>query len=308
MAKSKKRPESAVTVTLYSELAQYVQAFARGHLNLLILIGSPGLEKTQALRTALGPQACWIEGHATPFGIYRRLWEKRNWPVVIDDVDGLYASHDGLRLLKSLCQSEPVKKMSWHSDVPTLRREGIPRVFHTTSRVVIIANEWRTLDRNVAAVEDRGICLTFEPTPLEVHTRTGTWFWDQEIFDFLGERLHLFEDLSMRLYRHLWELKTAGIDWRAFALGRILSGRTLLVARLKANGIYSSEKERVEAFIAAGGGSRTSYFNHAKKLQPAVDPPRIVLSAKPPTAVNDTLLKHAPSVPPKQPRSRWEFN
>jgi hypothetical protein len=306
MAKSKKRPDSAVTVTLYSELRQYVQAFARGHLNLFILVGSPGIEKSQALRTALGRHACWIEGHATPFGIYRRLWEKRNRPVVIDDVDGLYASSDGLRLLKSVCQSEPVKTVSWHSDVPTPRREGIPRLFHTTSHVVIIANEWRTLDRNVAALEDRGICVTFEPTPLEVHTRTGAWFWDQEIFDFLGERLHLFTELSMRLYRQLWELKTAGIDWRAFALRRILSGRTLLVARLKASGNYSSEKERVEAFIAAGGGSRATFFNHSKRLRPAVNPPRIALTSKPPTSQSDTLLKHPPPSAPKRPR--WEFN
>ena len=91
MAKPKKRPDSAVTVTLYSELRQYVQAFARGHLNLFILVGSPGIEKSQALRTALGRHACWIEGHATPFGIYRRLREKRNRPVVIDDPPDLSA-------------------------------------------------------------------------------------------------------------------------------------------------------------------------------------------------------------------------
>jgi hypothetical protein len=308
MEKYKKRPDSAVTVTLYSELGQYVQAFAAGHLNLFILVGSPGIEKSRALRAAVGHDAFWIEGHATPFGIYRCLWHKRNRPVVIDDVDALYASRDGLRLLKSVCQSEPVKRVSWHSGAPILRREGIPRVFHTTSRVAIIANEWRTLDRNVAALEDRGICVTFEPTPLEVHTRTGAWFWDQEIFDFLGERLHLLGDLSMRLYRQLWELKTAGMDWRAFLLGRTLSGRTLLVARLKASAIYPSEKERVEAFIAAGGGSRATYFNHAKKLGPAVDPPRIILTSKPPTARNDAVLKPPPSVAVKRAPSRWGLN
>ena len=283
MAKSKNRPASAVVVTRYDELQRYVDAFAQGHLNLLILVGAPGLQKSQALRAAVGERACWVEGHATPFGIYRRLWETRNQPVVIDDVDGLYAARDGLRLLKSLCQTEPLKRVSWHSDVATLRRDRIPQTFQTTSRVIIIANEWKTLDRNVAAVEDRGICVSFEPSPLEIHTQTCTWFWDQEVFDFVGERLHLFAELSMRLYRQLWELKTAGIDWRAYALGRVLTGRTLLVAQLKADARYSSEKERVAAFIAAGGGSRATYFKHARKLQPAVATPSIALTAKPPT-------------------------
>ena len=145
---------------------------------------------------------------------------------MIDDVDGLYSSRDGLRLPKSLCQTEPLKTVSWHSDVPTLRREGIPHTFKTISHVAIIANEWRTLDKNVSAVEDRGICLLFEPTPLKIHAQTGSWFWDQEIFDFIGERLHLLPELSMRLYCQLWELKEAGINWRSFALQRSLSGTT----------------------------------------------------------------------------------
>jgi hypothetical protein len=33
-----------------------------------------------------------------------------------------------------------------------------------------------------------------------VHTRTAEWFWDQEIFDFLAERLHLLLEPSMRHY------------------------------------------------------------------------------------------------------------
>ena len=142
----------------------------------MVLVGSPGLQKSKGLRDAVGESASWIEGHATPFGIYRKLWENRNRPVVIDDVDGLYCQREGLRLLKCLCQTEALKRVSWHSEVPALRRERIPREFTTMSHVAIIANEWRTLDRNVAAVEDRGICILFEPSPLEVHVRTGAGF------------------------------------------------------------------------------------------------------------------------------------
>ncbi len=89
MSRPRRRPESAITVTRYEDLDQYLLAFAGGHLNLLILIGSPGLQKSKSIRDAVGRRACWIEGHATPFGIYRKLWEGRNRPVVIDDVDGL---------------------------------------------------------------------------------------------------------------------------------------------------------------------------------------------------------------------------
>ncbi len=284
-------PNNAITLARYAELDEYVRAFARGYLNLLLLVGPPGLQKSRSLKEAVGTRGVWIEGHATPFGIYRRLWESRNQAIVIDDVDALYSSREGLRILKSLCQTEPIKTVSWNSETPTLRRDGIPRKFTTVSRVAIIANEWKTLDRNVSALEDRGVCILFEPTPLEVHLRTGAWFWDQEIFDFLGERLRLFPELSMRIYRQLSELKEAGIDWRSFALKRALSGTRLLVAELKADPTYSSEKERIQAFIARGAGSRTTYFAHAKKLRPSERPPPLTLKSAPPAKPEEALLE-----------------
>jgi hypothetical protein len=109
--------------------------------------------------------------------------------------------------------------------------------------------------------------VIFEPGPLEVHERTADWFWDQEIFNFIGERLHLISDPSMRHYVAAWELKQAGIDWRSLVLSRCLSGKALLVAQLKASPDYASEAERVRAFIARGAGSRATYFNLSKRQQ-----------------------------------------
>jgi hypothetical protein len=108
-------------------------------------------------------------------------------PVVLDDLDRLYASRDGVRLLKCLTQSEPVKRVSWCTGAATLQREQIPQEFGTTSQVAIITNQWKTLNRDVAALQDRGHVVIFQPSALEVHVRTAEWFWDQEIFDFLGE-------------------------------------------------------------------------------------------------------------------------
>jgi hypothetical protein len=204
--------------------------------------------------------------------------------VVLDDLDGLYASRDGIRLLKCLTQTEPAKSVSWYTDAATLAREQIPQQFQTTSRVAIIANEWQTLNRNVAALEDRGHVVMFEPSPLEVHLRTADWFWDQEVFDFLGERLHLVREPSMRHYVAAGELKQAGMDWKSLVLSRCLSGAALLVAQLKANPDYTSEADRVRAFIAKGGGSRSTYFNLCKNLPPPTNIPHIRLKNRPPAS------------------------
>ena len=67
---------------------------------------------------------------------------------------------------------------------------------------------------------------------------------------------------------------------------------TRLVAELKSDPSYLSEAERVRTFIAQGGGSRATYFNHAKKLGKPKEPPRIFLKSLSPTKpmlLEDTL-------------------
>jgi hypothetical protein len=279
-------------VTTYDVLDQYVRAFAEGHLNLLMIFGPPGVGKSRCVRQALASQVCWIGGQATPFGIYLQAYEHRHKPLVLDDVDCLYADRTGIRLLKALGQTERMKILSWQSDAPTLERRGIPRQFSTTSRVALVGNAWKTLNTDVAALEDRGHFLVFEPSPLEVHRHAARWFWDQEIFDFVAEHLHLFAQHSLRTYHNAWELKQAGLDWRQGVLGRCLQGPALTVAHLKANPIFANETERVRAFVQSGAGCRASYFRYAKKLQPPAIHPKIALSQTTPPLEDIALRDH----------------
>jgi hypothetical protein len=278
MAKFQSLPPHAVGVRTYVELEQYVRAFADGHLNLMMIFGPPGVGKSRCVRHTLGSQVCWIGGQATPFGIYLKAYEHRHEPIVLDDVDGLYADRSGIRLLKALGQTERTKTLSWQSDAPTLERRGIPRQFTTTSRVALVGNAWKTLNADVAALEDRGHLLLFEPAPLEVHLQAARWFWDAEIFDFVADHLHLFGQHSLRTYQHAWELKQAGLDWRQGVLSRCLEGTALEVAKLKANRAFVSEAQRVQAFVQSGAGCRASYFRHAKKLRPVAGKPKIALT------------------------------
>jgi hypothetical protein len=63
-----------------------------------------------------------------------------------------------------------------------LELRDVPQRFTTTSRVALIGNDWKTVNADVAALEDRGHVLVFEPTALEVHHQAAGWFWDQQIF------------------------------------------------------------------------------------------------------------------------------
>jgi hypothetical protein len=284
MAPPNRLPTHAVRVPTYSELEQYVRAFAAGHLNLLLLFGPPGVGKSRCVRQALGSQVGWLSGQATPLGIYIQAYEHRHQPLVLDDIDGLYADRCGVRLLKALCQTERTKTLGWHTQAPALDRLGIPRQFTTTSRVALVGNDWKTHNPDVAALEDRGHVLVFEPTALEVHRQAAEWFWDREIFDFVADHLHLIGQHSLRTYHHAWELKRAGLDWQQGVLCRCLTGVDLAVARLKADRSFTSEAARVRAFVQAGVGCRATYFHHANKLRPLAAPPRLLLAHTAPPA------------------------
>jgi hypothetical protein len=278
MAPSSPLPQHAVHVPTFDALAQYVHAFAAGHLNLLLLFGPPGVGKSRCVRQALGRQVCWLSGQATPLGIYLQAYQHRHQPLVLDDIDGLYADRSGIRLLKALCQTERTKTLGWHTTAPALDRQDIPRQFSTTSRVALVGNDWKTVNADVAALEDRGHVLVFEPTAREVHRQAAGWFWDQEIFDFVADHLHLMGQHSLRTYLHASEWKRAGLDWRLSVLSRCLTGTPLVVARLKADQSFPSEAARVRAFVQLGTGCRATYFHHARKLRPFATTPQIALS------------------------------
>src|SRR5437899_12139749 len=117
-----------------------------------MIFGPPGVGKSRLVRQALGSHVCWIGGQATPFGIYLQAYAHRNKPIVLDDVDGLYADRLGIRLLKALGQTERTKTRSWQTAAPTLTRSGIPRQFTTTSRIAQVGHAWKTLIADVPAL------------------------------------------------------------------------------------------------------------------------------------------------------------
>jgi hypothetical protein len=244
-----------------------VAAFASGHFDLLILVGTGGLGKGRSVRAALNDRAVIIEGNATPFGMYIKLYKHRDEFVVIDDVDGLYADRAGVRLLKCLCQTEDEKSVAWHSDSKSLERQGIPREFVTKSRVLIISNDWQTLNDHVGALQDRGHVLHFEPTPAEVHERAGRWFDDKEIYEWFAANLHRVREPSLRLYVRAKQLKRAGMDWtEVLAIEGKENARSRLAAEILKSDVYMSTRERVKAFIDKGGGCRATFFNYQRKL------------------------------------------
>ena len=262
-------PKSAIKLTTYQELTEYAEAFAKGGINLLILIGEAGLQKSRTFSASTDENVCWISGYGLPCFIYMKLYRHCDQLVVIDDADNLYTNKDGITLLKHLCQTEKEKKVSWQTNTTVLDKHNVPREFKTRSNVAIIANEWHTLDRNVAALEDRGHVVWFSPSRQAIHARVRDWFDDDEIYDWFGDRLHLIKSPSMRMYFKALELKKIGLPWKRIVPddSHQQSIKTMkMVKELVCCDDYETQEERVRQFVQMGGGCRTTFFKYLKRL------------------------------------------
>jgi hypothetical protein len=130
----------------------------------------------------------------------------------------------------------------------------IPREFTTKSKVAIVANDWKTLDKNVAALQDLGHVVFFEPSAAEVHAQAGKWFDDGEIYGWFAANLHRVRQPSLRHYVRAKELKAAGMEWTEVLAVEDDNRRARMVAELLASNTYDNIEARAAALGSQGGG------------------------------------------------------
>lgn len=263
------RPVHAEKLTTYDELRFYAKKFGQGLYNCLIFVGPPGRLKSSIIEEATKGNAHLISGHAMPFEIFCEVQEHQNENLIVDDADGLYKEAQGQRLLKAITNPKKPTRVGWHSSAPLQR--GLLKEFETTSNVCIIDNGWNVQNEHIAAIEDRGRLFLFDPPPSEVHKEMAnqTWFTDQEVYDFIGDNLTLFSDLSARTYVKAGEAKEAGEDWRKYVLKKCCNEDDLIIFILEYDPAWTdktTEEKNQEYRRRTGKKSRATYFNRRKKL------------------------------------------
>ena len=268
-----------VTITTYSELEKYFKLFRCGEgvekINLLVVTSPAGTQKTTLAKKIIKDNAITISTHTTPFGVYRQLYLHRNEDLILDDVDHIHRDKQMVRLLKALTDSVKVRVICWHTKAAKTSLDDdagddVPTKFETTSRCLILSNEWETLNAHVDALNSRGIVVHFHPTNLEIHRRVKKWFEDDEVYNFIGNNLSFIKRLSMRDYIEASKMRTAKhvkIDWkRALFDHWKVDDKTVAVAMLLEDG-QLSQKQRIERFHRITGGSRATYFRKLEEVR-----------------------------------------
>lgn len=282
-------PDSALVIRDYARFRELGRQFAEGRIKALIVISGPGKGKSQIMRQALesvrptendqfvnalnisldnilarlapgslrqpepanlSPGLC-IKGDCRPIKFHIKAYQHRDAPILIDDADAFLAKLDNREKVKHLAETDRYKLMSHESFAPQLAKLGIPNEFYTTSPVCILRNSWDSNDHINQAIEDRGLVVYFDPTWEEVYGYIGQWFWDQEVYDYLWERMPLLKEPTIRPLAKAYELKLAEstiFDWRTMIDAHTADKSLLLVSDyLRAE--YPSETARINAWI-----------------------------------------------------------
>ena len=295
-------PIDAEVLRTYDQLREFKDSFFNAEFYFLMVVGRQGLGKSQEFEDRCKPRtdhdgaefsvAQYVKGNITPVEAYRMAYEHRNKLLVFDDGERLWADGNGRYLLRDLTECKPWKWANWRTANKDLERQGIPKSFLTSSRVCLIMNRFAFGDAHeYDAIVDRGHFVYFDPTPLEIHKNTALWFWNQEIFDFVGAHLNLVDPdkLSSRTYVKAYERMAKG-DWKEFIAGRYFtqSGEQWVQA-LESNPQHKSVDERVAEFVKRTGLGRSTYFNLKKSLKSdgqlsPLDEPKFTLTGRPPEA------------------------
>lgn len=271
MSRSPEVPQEATVIHTYADLDAEAAAFFSDHYDLMIVIGRPGLGKTEAMKKylALTPGiGHLITGKATPLGAYKECYDYRHRLLIFDDAEILWASDNGKTLMRALTQQQREKKLQWLTSSKQL--DNYPTSFKTTSRSAFVMNRFvSSEDPFYAAILDRGQLLYFDPTPFDIHTYVAEWFHDQEVFDFIAQHLHRVIGLSARAYNLTAQRKAAGRDWKRFFKGRYCdeSSRLWLVQKLVNDPTFKTVDDRIQAFIAQEGGCKKTYYNYKAELE-----------------------------------------
>ena len=255
-----------LTIKSYKKLKEFIQAFAKKELNLLICVSRGGLGKTFITEDALIEQGpLIITGHVTPLKLYlevlERTQEEKDFILIFDDVDSLLMNKDIVALLKQLCDTKEDKTIKYFTTSPILK--NFPSEFETSCKVIMLMNNLNPQEPNVKALMSRAHLINFDPPDTEILEYLKGWAVDLSILKFIEKFAPFSKSLNLRTYVRAKELKNSKLDWKQEIIN-VLDVDVRLFEIQKLLKKYKTDKERFEEFNKRGLGSRMTYFRYKK--------------------------------------------
>ena len=280
-----------IEISDYEQLSEIAARFSEGRLDRLLIVGSPGLFKTETIRKSMTGKFLYLRGRSSPVSLYGELFRGKGRPVVIDDCEVMLGDKNAQEILRDLLETSDVKEIAWRTQSHLLKEKKLPTSFKTTSACCIIANGIGK-GRVWGAILSRVVICHFSPTWEQVLSYMEPWFEDKEILNFARARQSELGRPDGRRLLNAAAIKQASlgsVDWQDLLQSEITSSCNesdedsqgiSLVKELCADGsLYA--KDRVKAFCEKSSLSRATFFRYQKKLtKEGFIPARVAQSAE----------------------------
>jgi hypothetical protein len=266
-----------VNVRDYAGLEKYLDIFKHRDIQVLFVLGEPGQAKSTLVKRAF-KDAQLIEARISAFQLYLTLESHRDSIFILDDTDSIFDDKELNRLLKCLCQTETVKRVSWSTANAQLEARNIPKEFDTRTRVIILANKVGQIGKRLASLEDRGLMIHFEPSVDEVLKLAKSFRGKRKIYpkvlDFARSNRRYIAKLSLRSLISTTILKESGLsDWQEVFSKDLGVYRLKLVETLLKDGRFASTVEKAAEFRRQcsentnPGTSRSTWYELVARLK-----------------------------------------
>jgi hypothetical protein len=278
-------PRNAQCIKTIDQLGNLMQAFANGSIPLLVVLGKPGLSKTQTIKKALvGKSNLYIKGRRTPITFYCDAFTYQDKPICLDDANNFIEDKLNREMLRALTETDAIRRMEWSSKTRILEEAGVPADYWTKSPVAIITNFWNGKDPIFQALESRAEFCYFAPSWDEVYRNMGTWFWDQEIYDYIYDRLDVLREPDVRIAVKAYNRKVQNLPflpWRDVIDNYVDDACGLAVRKVMKDAKLKTPQQKVVAFQSLTGMDRATFYRRRRDIEeymPSCKPPRILIT------------------------------
>jgi Cdc6-like AAA superfamily ATPase len=217
LEREKKRPGESGKYTLGIEeyfrmVCDYIKIMTDGHINSLIIYGSPGTGKSYTVMQALQEQKAeffkYAGGLKTTFDLVRLLYKHRKDEIILfDDFDSVFRNRQQLDILKIGLEDKWERQVTWIDSVRRPKREKIPEQFTFTSGVIFITNR-RIVDQSILS---RSFNVGIYPTKKEMLKHIKNNFdtflakipldFKNEVWSFLFKNVEKIKKIDFRLFK-----------------------------------------------------------------------------------------------------------
>lgn len=119
------------------------------NIRAVTVTGAPGVGKTYTVEQILEHYKATqnikyeiVKGALSAVNLYKLAYRNRKAGnvIVLDDADSIFNDEDALNILKVLCDSSDVRRVSWMKESHALREDDVPQEFEFNGAMIFISN------------------------------------------------------------------------------------------------------------------------------------------------------------------------